>query len=109
MMRRASPPWCRIGLAIALVLIGVSFITFAVLMYLEVFEEAVSVPLASHFSALLLYALFIRITEAIRLVQRAYKLTPYGLLIFGMLSLLPGAYHIQKAWRAAARGQWEDF
>lgn len=45
------------------------------------------------------------------LFQSLDKVTPYGLIVFGLLCIIPGAYHIQLALRISAgnRGySWDD-
>ncbi len=44
-------------------------------------------------------------------IQRYQKLTPYGILVFGVLLIIPGAYHIVQPVRIAAGARdlsWDD-
>jgi hypothetical protein len=93
--RANKPPWSRIVFAVVLSIIGCIMITFSVLLFTQVIAEGVSVCHTPMITSDL---------------QRNYRLTPYGLAMFGFLCIVPGVYHIVLACRGAAgMSSWEEW
>lgn len=95
-MRHNRPPYKRITFAVVVTLLGCCMITIAVLLFVEHIDLGVCSLRSS--------------TLHMKTLQRLYSFTPYGLLIFGCLCLIPGVYHIVYACRAVANNTgWEDW